>query len=577
MAVELVRPEKRDGRVFTPPPLAAALCSWAIRAPNEVVVDLGVGEGAFLVAAAGRLRTLGADDGQLAAAIHGTELDPVTLARARLAVRAELGIDLPNVVRGDFYEGTLPVADVIVGNPPYIRRHYQSDPASQRSAVGAPTADGMTDAYCLFLLRACRALRPGGRLAVVVSASWLDMRYGEQLKRALLAPGMSIRLIAGFDGRVFSSALVKTVVLLLERVDSSDPVRFAQLDQTFDLGTLPFRLDDLVAGVRVPGAVVTSLERTALHPNQSWSVHLKAPGVLPALLASFPSVPLETFAESRIGLQTFAKPFFVMTRSAATERGIEPRFLLPCAFSPRDTRCPVLADPADVSHVVFACAVPLQDLPGTGAGRYVGRAMTERVRVRGSNVFVEGYHRAPRLARAGRQPWYNLRSEIERRGSWPILVPRRVFKRFLVVHNQAGVVANEDFLEVRPCQTSLVEPLLAVLASSLGELLLRSSAFQYGGGVFNLNPGTLRRLEVPDLGRLAPSSLDQLSRAWRRFAVSADGSAAPREVLDAVVCDAIGLTKPMQLSMAGALRRLVQSTGEATLRQGRERQLLLFG
>jgi hypothetical protein len=67
-------------------------------------------------------------------------------------------------------------------------------------------------------------------MAVIVSASWLDMRYGQSLKSTLLGEGLSIRLVLAFDGRVFRNALVKPVVLLVERSSSDAPIAFARLD-----------------------------------------------------------------------------------------------------------------------------------------------------------------------------------------------------------------------------------------------------------------------------------------------------------------------------------------------------------
>lgn len=567
MTLLLTSPEKRAGRVFTPDSIAEALCSWAIRAPTDTVLDLGVGEGAFLLAAGRQLRELGSPPDRIAESIHGAERDSAVYARAVAAVREQLDISLEHVVREDFYESRLPVADAIVGNPPYIRRHYQEDPSSQRLMAGNPLADGMTDAYCYFLLRACAVLAPRGRLAVVISSSWLDMRYGEQLKRVLLAQGMRIRLVLGFGGRVFSDVLVKPVVLLAERADDGETVPFARLDRDFDLATLPGAIDRLCAGEPLPGAELVVVHRAELEPEAPWSVYLKAPGVYSKLLAHGTWTPLRGLADSRIGLQSFAKAFYVLTREEAIRRGIESEFLLPLAFSPRDVRTPVLGDGDATRHVVFACDRPIHELRGTRAAWHIRMGMQATVQVRGTDAAVRGFHQAPRLRRAGREPWYDIRTEITRRGAWPILLPRRAFRTLMVIHNRAGAVANEDFLEIRPRQVSHVEPLLAVLNTSVGELLLRTQSFQYGGGVFNLNPGVLRSLPVPNLTVLTEGQLRVLSNAWRSFAMDEPGGGA-RTCLDQAVADVLSLPPRLCQEVEGALAELVRSTGDAALAQG---------
>lgn len=568
MAVALDVSQKRDGRVYTPRAVADALCRWAIRAPTDVVLDLGVGEGAFLLAAAHRLSELGAGADRVKEAIHGAEVDARVFARAQALAREHLGEALPHVVCGDFYVTPLPAAQAVVGNPPYIRRHYQPAPDAHREAAGAHAADRMTDAYCYFLFRACATLLPGGRLAAIISGSWLDMRYGEALKRLLLK-GFSIRLVLGFEGRVFPNALVKPVVLLAERVLGTEPVRFARLGQGFDLGELSCALEALGEGKPVGGAALASVPSADLRPETAWSMFLKAPEAYSDLLACGAWVPLRTLAESRIGLQTFAKPFYLLTRDEAARKGIEPEYLLPLAFSPRGVRGPALLDPRTTTHVVFACDRPLRDLEGTGAARHVADAMQTQVRVRGTERTVHGYHQAPRLVRSGRNPWYNVMREIDRRGTWPVLVPRRAFASYLVIHNLAGAVANEDFLELRPREASLVEPLLAVLNASVGEFLVRSHAFQYGGGVFNLNPGALRDLPVPDLTCLAGARREALAQAWRAF-VAGGGSPSVRAALDDAVASALSLPWCLQVAIRAALADLVRSARQAVAPQGVE-------
>src|SRR5205823_5533221 len=117
--------------------------------------------------------------------------------------------------------------------------------------------------------RACRALRPGGRLAVVVSASWLDMKYGQELKRALLER-FRIHLLLGFEGRVFQDALVKPVVLLAEKDAPSGETTFARLADAASLATLPAALSRFTGGDRLPAAAVAQVRPSDLHPDRPW-------------------------------------------------------------------------------------------------------------------------------------------------------------------------------------------------------------------------------------------------------------------------------------------------------------------
>jgi hypothetical protein len=267
-------------------------------------------------------------------------------------------------------------------------------------------------------------------------------------------------------------------------------------------------------------------------------------------------------ARSRIGLQTFAKGFYILTRDQAVRLGIEERFLLPLAVSPRYVRSAVINGEQDCDHVLFSCDLSREALAGTGAGDYVERAMHIPVPVRGKGTVVLGFQSAPRLARAAREPWYNIRSAIRQRGTYPILIPRRVFHSYNVIHNQAGVIVNEDFIEVQPFIDNHVDPLLAFLSSSFGELLVRSHSFQYGGGVFNLNPGRVPDLPVIDTHRLSVGELVGLTAAWQQYAEGPRSAVARRE-LDCQVARLLSISGQLCADVDRALTELVRSVRAA--------------
>ena len=551
---------------MTPAPVAAALCAWAIQRPDQTVLDLGVGEGAFALAAVQRLVELGADTRDAAARVYGAELDHDAHGSAQQAALSQLGVTLPNVLRGDFHSLPLPSVHAVVGNPPYIRRHYQR--ALDRAIAANGLAEdgqvsGLTDAYCFFLLRALQALEPGGRAAVIVSASWLDMNYGRQLKRYLLDE-FRIHALISFDGRVFSDALVKPVVLLASRAGEPASVAFSRLKLTVPLEHLQTAIEDISAGRDSILLNSTTVPQSRLSADAPWSAYLRAPLLYDELARRAGLVPLAEVARSRIGLQTFAKPFFLLTREDAAKLGIEPEYLLPIIPSPKASRVPVISDAGTTTHVLFACDRPLDRLTGTNAGRYVEAAMRRPVAVRGTGSAVVGYHNAPRLVRAARQPWFNVRTAVERRGAYSIFLPRRVFKNYLVIHNAAGVVANEDFIELGPLAgLASAPPLLAYLNSSVGEFFVRSQGFQYGGGVFNLNPGRVGLIPVLNSAALSAAAGERLAGAWDAFVGRFDHPTA-RAVLDAAVAESLDISEDLLVRVSRALDEMVGTALSAT-------------
>ena len=130
---------------------------------------------------------------------------------------------------------------------------------------------------------------------------------------------------------------------------------------------------------------------------------------------------------------------------------------------------------------------------------------------------VIGVQNLPRVGKTRRTPWYNLLSDLTRRGTAPILLPRRIYQRYQVVWNQAGWVAGENFIEVTPHAAIPLLPLLAILNAGTTEIAVRASAHVYGGGVYNLSPGSVGDVPVVDVRQLSPAALHQIEDAYRQF------------------------------------------------------------
>jgi hypothetical protein len=189
----------------------------------------------------------------------------------------------------------------------------------------------------------------------------------------------------------------------------------------------------------------------------------------------------------------------------------------------------IISENQSPNYFLVWCDVPKSSLRGTRLAEYIDHWEGSQVTARGARGEFIGVQNLPRVRRAGRIPWYNVKSEVERRGIYPILVPRRIFGNYIVAWNRAAFVAAENFLELAPRGEVDIEAALAVLNSSVAELIFRSNAHLYGGGVYNLNPGDIRGICLPDPGALSPKDVRTLRRAFRQYV---RGGAAAREALD---------------------------------------------
>lgn len=176
------------GAWYTPAWLADTLVARTVDGP-VTVADPACGGGVFLLAAAQRLQALGAEPGVIVAdLLWGCDVDPLAVAvcEAELwlwsASHGSATVAGARLVVGDpLLDTTIPAVEVVVGNPPFLGQLKKgtSVDADRRRLLGdrwGAAVRPYTDASWLFLLAAVEAVRPGGRVSLVLPQSVLGAR-----------------------------------------------------------------------------------------------------------------------------------------------------------------------------------------------------------------------------------------------------------------------------------------------------------------------------------------------------------------------------------------------------------------
>lgn len=108
--------------------------------------------------------------------IHAGAADGIAAALAETWVR-----------HGDFLLPTVEEApaDVIVGNPPYIRYDDLPEEITVEYRQTWPTMRGRGDIYVGFIERSLRMLAPGGRVGIICADRWMRNQYGAALRELI--------------------------------------------------------------------------------------------------------------------------------------------------------------------------------------------------------------------------------------------------------------------------------------------------------------------------------------------------------------------------------------------------------
>lgn len=180
--------KRRRGAWFTPAALAERIAEAAIVEPGRVA-DPACGGGAFLLAAAERLRRLGADPGEIVRdLLWGCDVDADAVAVCEAALwwwSARLGAPtVPGgLVVGDVLDDVaIPPVAAVVGNPPFLGQlrgdtRLDEDGRDRRRARWGDLLGAYTDPAALFLPAALDAVPgSGGRVALIQPLSTLAAR-----------------------------------------------------------------------------------------------------------------------------------------------------------------------------------------------------------------------------------------------------------------------------------------------------------------------------------------------------------------------------------------------------------------
>ena len=286
---ELIPPSERHqlGQFYTPPAICELIAKWAIRSPDDIVLDPGCGSGGFLSAAYRVLVKFktGRDmippprgiHEKVISQLYGIDINPFPVQMASMNI-AMKDIRSPatglNTIEQDFFqvepktvllapykvrivtgvelrrEMKIPEADVVMGNPPYTR--WVEIPKPTQNAIKNKLKDlmrkyGLTPQlargiepgiYTYWIMHATKFLKPNGRLGMIISNLWMQTDYGVGFGQFLL-DNYKVKAIIDFTLRLFK-ALISTCIILLEREEDASK-----------------RAENEVVFVHIPGGVET--------------------------------------------------------------------------------------------------------------------------------------------------------------------------------------------------------------------------------------------------------------------------------------------------------------------------------
>ncbi len=173
------------------------------------------------------------------------DTDPLSTLVTRAGLAAHNGSPA-TVINDGFTQTALPIFDgktAFVGNPPYLRHHSLNAGAKAWAQLAAGRAgvsiSGLAGLHAYFFLATALHGRPGDVGCFVTSSEWLDVNYGEVIRRLLL-DGLGGRSIHVLEPKLlpFDTAATTAAITCFEVGSRPSSIRFRMVNDAAKLAPL---------------------------------------------------------------------------------------------------------------------------------------------------------------------------------------------------------------------------------------------------------------------------------------------------------------------------------------------------
>ncbi|MEM3697424.1 MAG: N-6 DNA methylase [Candidatus Bathyarchaeia archaeon] len=598
---DLIPAEERHqmGQFYTPPPIAELIVKWCLRSPSDYVLDPGCGSGTFLVQSYWRLvelktgrRKIPAKDVHVSTLKQLYSLDinpfPTQLTAMNLAMKnVRAPTTEANIMHSDFFtivpkqEVLAPHAvmttegmkhrvvklpeegfDAVVGNPPYTRwteipGAVQDNIKDRLGAVlskyslHADVARGKEPGiYVHFILWAKEFLKPGGRLGMIISDSWLQTDYGVEFGRFLLE-NFKVKALIDVAARVFPVPLVGACIILLEKPVEGERVEDNQI--VFTYLSIPkgesLKVDEILQVIKDPKMAtghyrINVVRQGDLPKDQKWiNFIFNAEEILEELRAK--TIKMGELFDPSYGNATYlflasrrkvkgprnlgSKEFFYFNEAKVKEKGVKD-FVYPALTSSRyapfftftDKDWKELRD-RDADCYFFMCHKPRDTLPKQvldyirwgetecktlirrtrGGGKICSQALACQEREKQKQHFYG---------------WYDLGGVVDA----PIIAVRQSQYKTRFIWNLKKTVTYDAMITFTPkmdvgLNDLQIKALLAYLNSSFTQLYIESISRITGLGVAALEVNKAEEMPILNILHLKTEHLETLATLFDKL------------------------------------------------------------
>ena len=390
--------KKSQGQFATPTNLAKALAWLSVKNANEPSWDPCCGSGTIAKALYDLRVELGMTEGVALSKVWASDKHQMPLQLTSISLSDPAAMNsVVQVFQKNVFDSEVgmaisltdptnpgkqtihafPLIESIASNLPYVRQEILDSAGTNRvysrleeeGFARAATRFGRADLYASIILDIDRLVAEGGRLALIVSNSWLANGWGDDFKSAIKSRFRIISIITSGSGRWFSNADVVATILVLEKnsggMADTEIINFLRTMKP--VGEWDNQYIQAIASCALDSMDSPEIEKHSLSWSQCeqrsdagflWRINFTDADWISPL--SQVTTPITDFAEVARGARTGLDAFFYPGEDDV--KSIDIQYLVPILKSSRESRRLV----AQPKLMAFCCDATLAELKSRG-------------------------------------------------------------------------------------------------------------------------------------------------------------------------------------------------------------------
>lgn len=403
--------------------------------------------------------------------------------------------------------------------------------------------------------------------------------YGPSLQQFLF-DHYKVEAVVGFRKRVFQSALVDTVLLMMKRCDDieerkSTETNFVRINKPIDpkdaiqVIDRDYHIpDDSYMKIHSrPNYRTIAVQQSHLmnHLGEKLHHYINAPALYTAVFEHSDTIPLSEVADISRGKKTGANPIFILDEDDIRSRNIEDEFLRPAIKSVKEVNG-FEHTPSDASKWMLDMHDYVDEvvsMSGFGSTSDIEDRVLSSLRADGySGVlsylrWADDQPSRTNNSVQNNEPWFDMGSLNDE--LTPIICPQAMDTRRFFFRTDENIVPSNRFLLVNPHADA--DLLLGLLNSSITKIVIESHGRVTGGGAVNLSSSDLRTLRIPDPDVLSEEHISDIKNGFDRLT---DGDSSGLDTIDQTLVDVLDIDASVEevQKMAEAIKQARRTKGQ---------------